>query len=216
MISHPRLLLVLLLFACQAAAQTPIQIQEQRTIRLPVSSPPPAYELHLTAAYLEGAGWSADEIRPLIAQSARILAQCDLGLTELTLLRIGAPERFRDYATGTARELARALSLAKPTLYFVADTRQRPAFDAEAIGRGNSRTRPELADTVWVTRATRDPGIALAHELAHVLMNSGEHSAEEGNLMRDETTPLNVHLSATQCERLRSNALEERLIRRAP
>jgi hypothetical protein len=215
-ISHLRLLLVLLLFACQAAAQTPIRIQEQRTIRLPVSSPPPAYELHLTAAFLEGTNWSAQEIRTLVTDSARILAQCNLGLTELSLVRISAPQRFHDYATGPARELARVLPLRRPTVYFVADTRQRPAFEAEAIGRGNSRTRPELADTVWVTRATRDPGIALAHELAHVLMNSGEHSAEEGNLMRDETTPSNTHLSATQCERLRSNALEERLIRRAP
>jgi len=89
-------------------------------------------------------------------------------------------------------------------------------FDAKLAGRGNSRTRPELADTVWVTRATRDPGIALAHELAHVLMNSGEHSAEEGNLMRDETTAQNVRLSPAQCERLRSNAVENGLVRRAP
>ena len=82
------------------------------------------------------------------------------------------------------------------------DTRSRPAFDAEAIGRGNSRTRPELADTVWMTVATRDAGTALAHELAHVLMDTGEHSDEPGNLMRDETTAGNTVLSETQCARL--------------
>lgn len=216
MISHLRLLIVLLLFASAGAAQAQIAILEQHTIRQALVSPRPAYELHLTAAYLEGTGWSAGDLGTLFGQSSRILAQCDVGLTEITLVRVEAPSRFLDYATGPARELARALSLAKPTLYFVADTRQRPAFDAEAIGRGNSRARPELADTVWVTRATRDPDIAIAHELAHVLMDSGAHSTEDGNLMRDETAAQNVRLSSAQCARLRSKAVEHGLIRPLP
>jgi len=93
--------------------------------------------------------------------------------------------------------------VAKPAVYLVRHTKSRPAFDAEAIGRGNSRTRPEIADTVWMTAATRDPGIALAHELAHVLMDSGEHSEEQGNLMREETSPRNTTLTAEQCARVR-------------
>jgi len=95
----------------------------------------------------------------------------------------------------------------------VRDTRSRPAFDAEAIGRGNSRTRPELADTVWITATTRDPGVALAHELAHVLMDSGEHSEEPGNLMRDETSAKNTALTAAQCVRLRDTASANGLLK---
>ena len=91
----------------------------------------------------------------------------------------------------------------RPAIYLVRDTLNRPAFDAEAIGRGNSRTRPELADTVWITAAARDAGIVLAHELAHVLMDNGEHSDEPGNLMRDQTTAGSTALSAAQCARLR-------------
>jgi hypothetical protein len=211
-----RALILLLFMAAPALAQAPISILGRETQSLERPSPAPAYELRLTAAYLEGTGWSAGDIRLILERSSRILAQCDLGLTEIALVRIGAPGPYRDYSTRTARELARTVPLAKPTLYFVADTRQRPAFDAEAIGRGNSRTRPELADTVWVTRATRDPGIAVAHELAHVLMDSGEHSREEGNLMRDETAAQNVRLSSAQCARLRAKALENGLIRPAP
>ena len=45
----------------------------------------------------------------------------------------------------TARELARTLRHQAPAVYFVDDTRQDPAFDAEAIGRGNSRMRDETA-----------------------------------------------------------------------
>jgi hypothetical protein len=128
------------------------------------------------------------------------------------LKRIEVDARFRIYHTPVSRELARSLQLQPPAVYFVDDTRQKPAFDAEAIGRGNSRTRPELADTVWITRATRDPGVALAHELAHVLMDNGEHSEEPGNLMRDETAPANTRLTDAQCARLRETGTANGLL----
>lgn len=64
-----------------------------------------------------------------------------------------------------------------------------------------------------MTAATRDPGVALAHELAHVLMDSGEHSEEEGNLMHEETSPRNVSLSAPQCERLRETGSRNGLLK---
>jgi len=112
--------------------------------------------------------------------------------------------RFRYFHTPTSRELASKLRPGTPAVYFADGTRQDPAFDAEAIGRGNSRTRPELRDTVWVMRGARDLGVVLAHELAHVLMDSGEHSEEPGNLMREESAPGNTKLSESQCARLRT------------
>lgn len=115
--------------------------------------------------------------------------------------------------TLVSRELARTLQPAKPAVYFVTDTRQQPAFDAEAIGRSNSRTRPELADSVWVTRATRDLGIALAHELVHVLSDSGGHVEEPGNLMQEDTAPGNTRLSSAQCAQLREVGARNGLLR---
>jgi hypothetical protein len=125
---------------------------------------------------------------------------------------IDAEQRFRSFYTPVSRELARALPLAKPTIYFVDGTRQRPAFEAEAIGRGNSRGRPELSDTVWIIRGARDLGIAFAHELAHVLMDSGEHVHEPGNLMQAETAPEHTRLSAAQCDRMRATGLANGLL----
>ena len=98
--------------------------------------------------------------------------------------------------------LARRTRRARPTVFFVADTRNVPAFDAEAVGRGNSRSRPEMTDTVWITAGTRDLPIVLAHELAHVIADSGEHSQQPGNLMREETAPGSTALTASQCRRL--------------
>lgn len=204
---------LLALVAGVAFAQPRIAATERESLRIERSSSSATRELRLTLALLEGSGWTREALLPIAAQAARIFAQCDIAFAPVELVRIGAPARFRDYATGTARELARALPLGRPTAYFVADTRQRPAFDAEAIGRANSRTRPELADTIWFTRAARDPGIALAHELVHVLTDSGEHSDEDGNLMREETAPGNVHLSAGQCARLRAVGSANGLLR---
>jgi hypothetical protein len=200
-----RVLVLLLLIALPAWAQGPgpIIVLERRELPVERSVPAATHSLKLALAYLEGGGWAPEAIHAAIRQSARILGQCGVALQKLEIVLVRAPERFRDFYTPTSRELARALLLGKPTVYFVTDTRQRPAFDAEAIGRGNSRTRPELRDTVWITRGARDPGIVLAHELAHVLMDSGEHSQAPGNLMREDTTPGNTVLSADQCARLR-------------
>ena len=169
-------------------------------------------ELRLTLVRLEGSGWTRESAVAILRKAAGILAQCGVALERAELETLAAPG-YLDFSTPAARELARAHPVARPTVYLVRDTKNIPAFDAEAIGRGNSRTRPELADTVWLTAATRDPGVALAHELAHVLMDSGAHSAEEGNLMREETLPRNLALSAAQCARLRETGRGNGLLR---
>lgn len=168
--------------------------------------------LRLSVVRLEGSGWTEKRAIAAVREAAAILAQCGIGLERAELDTLDAPEQL-DFSTPAARILARAHPVAHPAVYLVRETRSRPAFDAEAIGRGNSRTRPELADTVWMTAATRDPGVALAHELAHVLMDSGEHSEEGGNLMRDETSPRNRFLSAVQCARLRDTGRGNGLLR---
>lgn len=172
---------------------------------------PPTHQLRLVLAYFKGA-WAPEEIHTAARRGARILEQCGVAIAQAELVLLDAPARYREFSMPVSRELARAIPLAKPTIYFVAGTRQHPAFDAEAIGRSNSRTRPELRDTVWVARGARDLGILLAHELAHVLMDSGEHTAEAGNLMREDTAPQNTTLSVSQCARLRKTATSNGLL----
>jgi hypothetical protein len=103
---------------------------------------------------------------------------------------------------------------AKPAVFFVRDSWHVPVFDAEAFGSGNTATRPELAFTVWITAHIRDLPVALAHELAHVLMDSGEHSVDPGNLMRDETAPGNTFLTPAQCARMTETGERNGLLQR--
>jgi hypothetical protein len=171
-----------------------------------------ALGLRLTLVRLEGSGWARERALAILREAGAILLQCGVALERVKIQSVSAPNHL-DLSTPAARELARAHPVAKPAVYLVRDTKNRPAFDAESFGRGNSATRPEIADTVWITAAARDPGIALAHELAHVLMDSGEHSDEEGNLMREETSPRNAKLTAAQCARLRETGGRNGLLR---
>jgi hypothetical protein len=212
-----RTLFVLLLPALSAPAsgEDSIAILDRRELALERSAATPSHQLRLVLAYFEGS-WNPQTIHSAVRKSAQTLAQCGVAIAKAELVLVNAPARFREFHTPVSRELARALPLPKPTIYFVAGTRQRPAFDAEAIGRGNSGARPELRNTVWVARGARDLDIVLAHELAHVLMDSGEHSREPGNLMREDTAPQNTRLSQAQCARLRETATANGLLQPVP
>jgi len=173
----------------------------------------PQLVLSVAVVILEGSGWTGERARGALREAGTILSQCAIALEAAAPLELRVPPDLLDFSTAAARDLARAHPVARPAAYFVRDTKSRPAFEAEAIGRGNSATRPEIADTVWMTASVRDPGVALAHELVHVLMDSGEHSDEEGNLMRDETSRQNRRLSTAQCARLRDTAKANGMLR---
>lgn len=213
------LLLAVLSGLAQAQPAAEIKVMERQTLNagdLRAHYEPPAastHELKLTLVYFSWGSWQRDEILKATGAMAGLLGQCSVRLAQVELVRVDAPQQYHYFHTPVSRQLARVLQPGKPTVYFVADTRQQPAFDAEAVGRGNSRTRPELADSVWVTRVTPELGIALAHELVHVLMDSGEHVAEKDNLMREDTAPGNTRLSAAQCARLRDVGARNGLLR---
>jgi hypothetical protein len=212
MISRLRLLVLLLCAGIALAQGDGITVLQRSTVEFKPGLASPRHSLRLTLVQLEGSGWTPQEIIAAAREGARLLEQCSIALERAELVRIAAPAQYLDFYTPFSRELAGEVPLAKPAIYFVAGTRQRPAFDAEAIGFSNSRRRPELIDTVWITRGTRDRAIVFAHELAHVLMDSGEHSILRHNLMNAETAPENTLLSADQCERLRQTAFRSGLL----
>lgn len=186
---------------------------ETRELALPQMNA--SHALSLSLVLFRGGRWAQAQIDAAVLQSARLLAQCGVGLSPVQLSVVQAPAHFHVYSTPVSRELLRRLPLAKPAIFFVDDTRNDPAFDAEAIGRANAGNRPELADTVWIAHGARDLPFVLAHELVHLLSDSGAHSTEPQNLMSTETSPRNTRLSADQCDRLRSRGEANGLLARA-
>ncbi len=196
-----------------AAASIAFNIESRRTISDLAAQTDTAPELGLRLSIANIDRWDDAEVITALRSAAKLLAQCQIRITSADLLHITVPATHRYFDTPRSRELAHALALPKPTLYFTAGTRQVPAFDAEAIGRGNSRSRPELSDTVWIARGAHDLGQVIAHELAHVLMDSGAHDNTAGNLMAEDTSPQHTQLTAAQCAQMRSTGTRNGLLR---
>ncbi len=169
--------------------------------------------LHLHLAVLAGSGWENDTVVMMVQSTAAILAQCDIKLVRATLHRLRVPSYLMDFHAGTAKTLVAGTDLPAPTVFLVRDTNMEIGFDGEAFGHANSAARPWLRNTVWLVADTEHPGTALAHELFHVLTDSGEHPSSEQNLMHESTHVGDPQLTADQCRRAREIGLRHGLMR---
>ena len=205
--------LMIAIVTLPSRATEDVRITQTRSAAIAdVAAATDAVTLHLY--FFRGSQWQPDDVASLLPAVSSLLAQCGIAIAHARIHTVDAPRRFRMYATPVARELLRTLAVSRPAVFFVDETLNRPAYDAETIGLANSRSRPELAHTIWVAYGARDLPYALAHELVHLLSNSGEHSDEPGNLMRDETAPENAVLTSRQCETARERGEAQGLLAR--
>jgi hypothetical protein len=215
MVAPARRLAVLFALVALGCAQGPPPLRIAATWPLPAhelayaGTRAATHRLQLDLYVFTDTSWQPERIVAAVRDAAAILAQCGVRLERAELYGLaGGDPQFRYLSTRASRELVRRMQPAKPAVFFVRDTRHQPVYDAEAFGRGNTASRPELAGTVWITAHIRDLPIALAHELAHVLMDSGEHADAPDNLMREDTAPTTTVLTATQCERIARRGTE--------
>ncbi|ASJ75235.1 S8 family peptidase [Granulosicoccus antarcticus] len=156
--------------------------------------------------------WTQSEVGRVLERAETLLSVCGIRFSAVQLRQVSAPDYLRDLETGASRTLMDAVRLSgadkRVAVVFARDTGMSTPFDAEAFGKGNTRSRSWLTDSVWLTLALQDRDIALAHELFHVLSNSGAHVQSEANLMLDRTTGSNRTLEAAQCELARTVSLE--------
>jgi hypothetical protein len=201
-----------------AAQAPPLELHSRWTIDrslVDASARDAPLALALTLVTLRETGWTERRMADAAVNASALLVPCGIALQRIEVLTwAGGPPAMRDLWTPASRELARVVAPARPAVFFVVETRHRPAFEAEAFGRGNTGTRPELVHTVWITAAARDLPNVIAHELVHVLSGSGEHSTLPGNLMREDTAPGATRLTQRQCDSLRTHALREGLLQR--
>jgi hypothetical protein len=189
---------------------------DQRDVPREGDGAKPSHAMRLEMAFVAGVKWQPETILDAVRGVSAILAQCDVQLVRANLYELDGPPRYRYLRTADSREFARRAGLAKPAIFFVDDTLQRPAFDAEAVGRSNARTRSEMTDTVWITAGIEHLPVALAHELVHVLTDSGDHSEAPHNLMQERTALANTQLSPAQCERIVATGRNSGLLDRDP
>ena len=172
----------------------------------------PGFHLALNILVLDPR-WSHQSIEQAVQTAYDILAQCTIAPGDVSIYSIVGDDYLRDLSTGSARTLLEATATTDTTVVFARDTRMLEAFSGEAFGLGNTRNRPWLTNSVWLLLDIEDAGIALAHELFHVIANSGEHIGGSGNLMQPRTQAESLKLSPEQCERARVTGVGNRLLK---
>lgn len=179
-------------------AGAPIRKSALLDFELAAPHEPGEFQLDLDFLLLDPR-WPLPRVRATLQQALDILAQCNIGAGSVEGFSIQAADYLLDLSTGGARSLLEAAAVGQPTVVFARDTRMGAAYLGEAFGLGNTRRRPWLANSVWLMHEVDDAGIALAHELYHVLANSGAHVTGRANLMQPDTRPQSTALTAAQC-----------------
>lgn len=173
------------------------------------------YKLPLSVFVLHE-GWSKELVSKSLLEAETILAQCNIAFNSVTISELSIPGYLRDLEAGSTKTLVTALNNTtefKPIkIFYSRDTRMLTPFDGEAFGRANTRRRPWLQDSVWLMNGIEDAGIALAHELYHVLTNTGEHNQIPDNLMQTRTSQGRTVLEPMQCEAAIRTAKENLLL----
>lgn len=162
--------------------------------------------LNINIILLEKSGWTLTRTRDAIAQAQEIYRQCNIGLS-FTLYHYKVPDYMLDFHSLSAKTLIDMAGHDGLNVFMVRDTRRLEAFGGEAFGKRNTRRMPWLENTSWLISGQRDNGIILAHEIFHILTDSGAHTKQPGNLMNANTHPDNIHLSSDQCKLLHHSML---------
>jgi len=160
--------------------------------------------------------WTNEQINESLLIAEEILNQCQISFHSVTISQLAVPEYLQDLDTGPTRTLISELdnnSDFNPIrVFFARDTRMLLPTDGASFARANTRRRPWLQDSVWLMENVEDAGVALAHELFHVLANDGTHNQVNNNLMQSNTSPSNLELLPDQCEAAITNAKESQLL----
>lgn len=156
--------------------------------------------------------WKTDQINFALQELNSLLKQCEVSVHVESIDIIDAPDYLKDLSTGNMLTLKRKLGPQNLSIYFGRDTNMQPQFDAEAFGKGNTSNRRWMTNSLWLTYGIKDTGIALAHELFHIVANDGSHNRTKNNLMHERTDPSHIALNTDQCSMMQRNGLEAELL----
>src|SRR5216684_2094650 len=172
------------------------------------------YEFRPTLILIDDSGWTQKLLIDASTYSTEILSQCGIGVPAINLITLKTSEKYKHPGRSQRVVLARSVfPAAKPLVFFIRSAGD-VMNDAFSFGRSNTKSA-ELKDTVWVKNALTDiAGVALAHELVHILSNSGEHINEPNNLMNEDADTITVKLKPDQCNNIIKRGIENGFLNR--
>jgi hypothetical protein len=159
-------------------------------------------------AVLRTAGWEPARVEQAIQQVEDIFDQCGITVTAGSVYWLEAPVEFRELDESMQSRLLSELPSTRPVAVLVDRTADRD------VAYSYLRSAPLASrGTAWITRHShpRCLGTLLAHELAHILLDSDRHSGDRGNLMFHTCTISNIagsgpgtDLTDSQCNSIRT------------
>jgi len=176
--------------------------------------------------------WDYAALNRAIDDANRLYRQCNINLEIDSVVSLTGPEYLMDLSSGNALTLSRALQLSgamkerressqsvhgkqqTTRVYLARDTIMLEQYDANAFGLGNTRNRPWMTNSLWLTFGIDGTDIALAHELFHIASNSGEHTTLGDNLMQARTHSGNTKLTVDQCAAAIQNGIANGVLRK--
>ncbi|MGB5705669.1 MAG: S8/S53 family peptidase [Arenicellales bacterium] len=161
------------------------------------------YSLSLNLLQLDSR-WQKELVLEAVEGANKILEQCQLSIDAVNFYSMNARDYLQDLETGSAYTILQEFRALLPEsrgveILFARESRMEVVFEAEAFGPGNTATRPWLQDSVWIAYGSRDLPVTIAHELFHVLSNTGGHAPSPQNLMSAESSLENTELTPAQC-----------------
>ena len=150
--------------------------------------------------FFEDGAWDMATAFSGMRRTLDILGQCGIVADKLNVYVVRAPTRLTDFSDSLARELVPRLNISRPAVYFVRDSLQPRKLEYEVIANANSKSRPELRDTLWILAGARDLGEGTARTLMYMLMDRYEINKVAGSLFYSDQTNLdNSRIDEDQC-----------------
>lgn len=157
---------------------------------------------------LAGAGWRDSDIEEAVGEASAVFASCDVAVHATAVYWVKAPAGYQELDEREQAGLLAPLGGRRPVALFVNRTTERD------IAYSYLNTAPVASrGTAWITRdsAPSCVGPLLAHELGHILLNSGRHVDDQRNLMSYNCVTMNItgfrlntELTEGQCKRLQA------------
>lgn len=162
--------------------------------------------LKVNLLLLKNSGWTVAQATQAARQTIDIYSACNINL-QISLSQLEVSDYLLDFHSLSSRTLIEKAKLTSPGIYLVRDSKRLEAFGGEAFGERNSKQLPWLKNTAWLIAEHKDPGITMAHELFHILVDNGDHNSDAGNLMNSETEAHHTKLTTSQCKQLQISKL---------
>lgn len=158
-------------------------------------------------AILAGVGWEGTDMERIVREIEDIFGQCRVTASARDIHWLEVGEQFHVLDASLESRLLDALPPDRPVILLVdRTTHQDLAYAYLPSAQRDKR------GTAWITRAVPAACMAplIAHELAHILLDSADHSDDPRNLMHHSCSVSNIAgasagtgLTESQCERIR-------------